>query len=228
MIGLTEDGRAEIVGGAVRVLAEVVIEKMGKAVRAEGETAAAADFDDAFGEQEQAGAGFEGLEGGLVGEEGEEAEGHAGVGKDAGAVAVAEDGGLAAGVDVGEDAEVEVVTAEEGGGEADSGAGGGEGLVDVVGEDGDGVGEVGAGSAEELGSAVAKGVLRGGCDGVGAVAFTGDVGQEKDDVRAEDEGVEKVTGGAGGVVMTAEVQAFERRKGGGSGRTGRQRAGGLV
>ena len=30
-LGLTEDGRAEIVGGAARVLAEVVIEKMGKA-----------------------------------------------------------------------------------------------------------------------------------------------------------------------------------------------------
>src|ERR1700679_1965884 len=124
---------------------------MDGALDAEG-SAATAGQDDTFGEEEQAGAGFEDLDGGLVGEVGEEAEGHTGVGEDAGAVGVAEDGGLAAGVDVGEDAEGLVVAGEEGGGEADAGGAGGEGVVDVVGEDGDGVGEIGGGGAESSGT----------------------------------------------------------------------------
>ena len=45
----------------------------------------------------------------LEGEVGEEAERHGGVAEGAGAVAVAKDGGLAAGVDVGEEAKGQVV-----------------------------------------------------------------------------------------------------------------------
>ncbi len=96
-------------------------------------------FEDSLGDEKHACAGFEGLDGRLEGEMGEEAEGHGDVSEDAGAVAVAKDGGLTAGVDVGEEAEGEVVAAEEGGGEAGAAGGFVDGLVDLVREDAEGV-----------------------------------------------------------------------------------------
>src|SRR5205823_13304078 len=104
--------------------------------------AAALCFENSLGDEEHACAGFKGLDGGLEGEMGEEAQRHRDVSEDARAVAVAEDGGLAAGVDVGEQAEGEVVAAEKGGGEAGSVCGVVDGLVDLVGESGEGVGHI--------------------------------------------------------------------------------------
>ena len=177
-------------------------------------------FEDSFGDEKHAGAGFEGLDGGLEGEMGEEAEGHGDVSEDAGAVAVAKDGGLAAGVDVGEDAEREVVAAEEGGGEAGAAGGFVDGLVDLVREDPEGVHHVDDFGGEELGDAAAKGVLGGGGDGVGRVACAGDVGEEEDDVGSGGDGVEEVATGAGGVVARVEVELFEWRQRGGQRRAG--------
>src|SRR5882672_11779940 len=97
--------------------------------------ASAVSFEDSLGDEKHACAGFEGLDGGLEGEMGEEAERHGDVSEDAGAVAVAKDGGLAAGVDVGEKAEGKVEAAEEGGGEAGPAGGLVDGLVDLVRQD---------------------------------------------------------------------------------------------
>ena len=216
LMGLLDGGQAELLGGG----GGGALQEVDQALDAEV-GAATAGFDDAFGGEEQAGAGLEGLNGGLVGEEGEEAEGHAGGFEGAGAVGVAEDGGLAAGVDPGKEAEGEIEAGEEGGGETDAVRGGDEGVVDVVGEGGDGVHEVDAGGAEELGGAGAKGVLDGGGEGVGVGAGAGDVGEEEDDVGAEGEGVEEVAAGAGGVVVGMQVEAGRWLQTGGEGSAGR-------
>ena len=144
--------------------------------------AAASCFENSFGDEEHACAGFKGLDGGLEGEVCEEAEGHSDVSEDPGAVAVAEDGGLAAGV-VDEEGERKVVAAEEGGGEAGAAGGFVDCLVDLVREDAESVHHIDDFGGEELGDAAAKGVLGGGGDGVGRVACAGDVGEEEDDVQ---------------------------------------------
>jgi len=54
--------------------------------------AVAAGFEDALGDKEETGSGFEGLNGGLVSDVGEEAEGYGDVAKGASTIAVAEDG----------------------------------------------------------------------------------------------------------------------------------------
>ena len=184
--------------------------------------AAALRFEDSPGDEEHARAGFEGLNGGLEGEMGEEAEGHGDVSEDAGAVAVAGDGGLAAGVDVGEKAEGKVVTAEEGGGETGAAGGFVDGVVDLVRESGEGVHHVDDIGREELGDAAAKGVLGGGGDGVGVGAGACDVGEEEDGVGAGGDGVEEIAAGAGGVVARVQIELFERRQS-----SGQRRAGGL-
>ena len=174
--------------------------------------AAALRFEDALGDEEETCAGFEGLDSGFEGEVGEEPKGHGDVAEDAGAVAVAKDGGLAAGVDVGEESVGEIEAAEEGGGEAGSVCGVIDGLVDFVGEGGESVGHIDAVGEEELGGAEAKGVLCGGCDGVGVGAVTGDVGEEEDDVGTGGYGVEEVAAGAEGVVPRVQIEFVERRQ----------------
>ena len=91
---------AEVEGGAVGNILE---DRRG--ALASKLLAAALRFQDSPGDEEHACAGFEGLDGGLVGEMGEEAQRHGDVSEDAGAVAVAKNGGRAAGIDIGEEAE---------------------------------------------------------------------------------------------------------------------------
>jgi hypothetical protein len=165
-----------------------------------------AGFEDSLGDKEHARAGFEGLDGGLEGEVSEETEGHGDMSEDAGAVAVAEDCGLASGVDVGEEAESKVIAAEEGWGEARSAGGGVESLVDLVRQGSENVHHVDDFSGEELRDAEAKGVLRGGCDGVGVGACAGDVGEEEDEVRAGGYGVVEVATGARGEVAGVKIE----------------------
>jgi hypothetical protein len=169
---------------------------------------AACGFKDALGDEEETSSGYEGLDGGLEGEMGEEAERHGDVAEDAGAVVVAKDGGLAAGVDVGEETEVEVVTAEKGWCEERAAGSLVDGLVDLVGEDAKGIHHVDDFGGEELRDAETEDVLRGEGDGVGGVAGAGDVGEEEDDVRACGYGVEEVAAGAGGEVAGAEIEVF--------------------
>src|SRR5271163_4572108 len=98
-----------------------------------------AAFENALGDEEQASAGFEGLDGWLEGEMSEEAERHGDVSENAGDVAVAKDGGLAAGVDVGEKAKVQVIAAEEGRRQTRAAGGFVDGLIDLVCQEGEGV-----------------------------------------------------------------------------------------
>ena len=112
-VGVFESDTAEVEGGAVGDMSE----DGGGSLDAEL-LASALRFEDSLGDEEHACAGFDGLDGGLEGEMSEEAEGHSDVSEKAEAVAVAKDGGLAAGVDVGEETERKVIAAEEGGGEA--------------------------------------------------------------------------------------------------------------
>ena len=172
-------------------------------------------FEDSLGDEKHACVGFEGLNGGLEGEMGEEAEGHGDVAKDAGAVAVAKDGGRAAGIDVGEDAEREIETAEKGGGEAGGASGVVDDLVDLMCESTEGVHHVDDFGGEELRDAETEDILSGGCDSVGIGTDAGDVGEEKDDVRTGGDGVEEVAAGAGGVVTGVKIETLERRQSGG-------------
>jgi len=165
-------------------------------------------FEDALGDEEETGTGHEGLDGGLEGEMGEEAERHGDVAEDAGAVVVAKDSRLAASVDVGEETEVEVVTAEKGWCEERAAGSLVDGLVDLMGEGGEGVHHIDDFGGEELRDAATEDVLRGGGDGVGGVAGAGDVGEEEDDVGACGYGVEEVAAGAGGEVAGAEIEVF--------------------
>jgi hypothetical protein len=183
---------------------------------------AALGFEDALGDEEEASAGFEGLDGGLEGEVGEEAERHGDVSEDAGAVAVAKDGGLTAGVDVGEEAEIEVEAAEKGWCETGPACGVVEGLIELVGQGAEGVHHIDDFGGEELRDAEAKGILRVGGDGVGIGTAAGDVGEEEDEVRPCGDGVEEVAPGARGVEERMKIEAFEQ------GKSHRQRgAGGL-
>jgi hypothetical protein len=172
-------------------------------------------FEDSLGDEKHACVGFEGLDGGLEGEMGEEAERHGDVAKDACTVAVAKDGGWAAGIDVGEDSEREIETAEKRRGEAGATSGVVDDLVDLMREGAEGIHHIDDFSGEELRDAVAEEVLGGGGDGVGLGTATGDVGEEEDDVWARGDSVEEVASGAGGVVTGVKVETLERKQSGG-------------
>ncbi len=105
-MGLLEDASAKIEGCA----GGGVFDDGGGAFDAEV-LVVVAGFEDTLGDEEHGCTGFEGLDGRLEGEMSEEAERHGDVSKDTSAFTVAKDGGLAAGVDVGEDAKGKVVTA---------------------------------------------------------------------------------------------------------------------
>jgi hypothetical protein len=136
---------------------------------------------------------------------GEETEWHRDVSEDAGALAIAKDGGLAAGVDVSEKAERKVEAAEESRGEAGAASGFVDGLVDLVRESSEGVHHVDDFVAEEFPDAAAKEVLRCGDDGVDLFANASDVGKEKDDVRAGCYSVEEIATGTRGVIAGLKV-----------------------
>ena len=214
-MGVLQRDAAEVEGRAVGD----ILEDGGGPLDAEL-LATALRFKDSFGDEEHACAGFEGLDGGLEGEMGEEAEGHGDVSEDAGAVAVAKDGRLATGVDVGQEAEGKVVAAEKGRGEAGAPGGFVDGLIDLVRKSGKGVHHVDDFGSEELGDAMAKDVLRRGGDGMGLRAGAGDVGEEEDDVGADGYGVEEIATGAGGVVARVQIEVFERRQSRGQGSAG--------
>jgi hypothetical protein len=182
--------------------------------------AASLRFENSFGDEKHAGVGFEGLDRGLEGEMGEEAERHGDVAEDAGAVTVAKDGWRAAGVDVGEDAEGEIETAEKRRGEAGAASGVVDDLVDLMREGAEGIHHIDGFGGEELRDTEAKDVLRGGGDGVRFGTATGDVGEEKDDVRASGDSVEEVAARAGGVVTGVKIETLERRQSGGQRSTG--------
>jgi len=164
-------------------------------------------IDDALGDKEELGAGFENLHGGVEGEVGEEAEGHADVRERAGAFGVAEHGGLAAGVDVGEDAEGEVVAADEGGGEVNAAGGAHEGVVDGLDEEFGGLHEVGIGGTDEIRGGGTEGGLGGGGDGFGFGAGAGDVGEEEADTGADVDEIEEVAAAAVGGVLGVKIEA---------------------
>jgi hypothetical protein len=181
---------------------------------------AALRFEDSFRDEEHAGVGLEGLDGGLEGEMGEEAEWHGDVAEDAGAVAVAKDGGRPAGVDVGENAEREIETAEKCRGEAGGACGVVDDLVDLVREGAEGIHHIDDFGGEELRDAEAEDVLGCSGDGVGLGAIAGYVGEKEDDVRAGGDGVEEISARMGGVVARVKIETLERRQSGGQRSTG--------
>jgi len=172
-------------------------------------------LEDAFGYEEEARAGFKGLDGRFEGEMGEEAQRHGDVPEDAGAVVIAKDGGLAARVDVCEETERKIEAAEKGGGKARSARCIVDGLVDLVRQDGESVHHIDAIDTEELRCAETKDVLHGCCDGVGVGAVAGDVGENKDDVRPGRDCIEEVAACAGGEVPRMQIETLERRQSGG-------------
>jgi len=174
-----------------------------------------ASFENSLGDEKHACAGFEGLNSWLVGDVGEEAEWDGNVSEGLGAVAVTEDGGWAAGVDVGEESEREIEAADEGGGETRSSGSVVDGEVDLVGKAGKSVHEIEAIDSEAFLGLAAEDVLDVGGNGLGLVAFAGDVGEEEDEVRADEDGVEEVAAGTDGVVAGVEFEAREGRQNGG-------------
>ena len=190
-MGRLECGLAQVQGRA----AVERIHNFGYAVRSEMR-AAAFGFDDAFGDKKHARSGFEGLDGGFEGEVGEEAKGHGDWSEGAGAVVVAEDWGWAAGVDVGQETEGQVVTTEKGGSQPGTCGGFVDCLIDFVRKAGEGVHHIDDFSGEELRGATAEDVLCRGSDGVGHVAGASDVGEEEDDVWAGCDCVEEIATGA--------------------------------
>lgn len=207
VVGLVDCGLAQLRRGAEGGIFDDVDDALLAEVGA-----ALAGFEDALGDEEQAGAGLQCLDGWLVGHVSEEAKGYRDVAEGSGAVGVAEDGGRSAGIDVCEEAERNIETADEGGGEARAAGGVVDGQVDLVGEGGEGVHEIDAVDAEELRRLSAEDVLNACGDGVGFVALTGDVGEEKNDVGADDDGVKEVAASAGGVVARIKIEARERRQ----------------
>ena len=119
---------------------------------------------------------------------------------------------MAAGVDVGEQAKLNVVTADDGRGEADAVGGGHEGVVDGLDEELGAFHKVGVGSGEELVGVGAEGERGGGGDGVGLAAGTGDVGEEEGDARADTDGVEEVAAHGRKGVLGVEVEAVDMAK----------------
>ena len=94
----------EVAGGLLHGL----LEQMGEALDTKvGCTVPG--FDDAFGDEEQAVSRLEGLYGRLVGEMGEEAKGKGDIPEEARSIGVAEDGGLAAGVDLRDSGDLRVL-----------------------------------------------------------------------------------------------------------------------
>lgn len=174
-----------------------------------------AGFENSLGDEKKAGAWFKGLDGGLVGDVGEEAEGNCGVPERVGAVAVSEDWRWASGVDVGEQTEGKIEAADEGWSEAGAAGGVIDGEVDLAGEAAESIHEIEAVDAEALLGFVTEDVLDLGGDGLGFVALAGDVGQEEDDVRADEDGIKEVATGADVMVAGVEFEARERRQNGG-------------
>ena len=70
------------------------------------------------------------------------------------------------------------------------------------------------GDGEELRGMEAEGVLCECGDGLGVFAVSGDVGEEEEEMRVDDDGVEEVAAGANGVVADEEIEARERRQSG--------------
>jgi hypothetical protein len=130
------------------------------------------------------------------------------------AISVADDWRRAAGVDVGEQAEVQVVTTEKGGREARAARGFVDRLIDLVRDDTEGIHHVDNFFGEKFGDAKAEGILRGGCDGVGIIAFAGDVGEEEDEMGAGGYCIEEVAASAGGVIAGVQIEVFEGRQSG--------------
>ena len=186
--------------------------------------AAAFRFEDTFGDEQHACIGFEGLDGGFKGEMREEAERHGDVTEDAGPVTVAKDGGRAACVDVGHDAEGQVVATEEGGGEARSARSFVDGVVDLARQDAESIHHIDDIGGEELRDAKAKDVLCGRRDRVRRISSAGDVGEEEDDVRTGGDSVEEVAALARGVVAGVEIESLERRQSGGQRSSGMKRS----